>query len=74
MIINRIGDFGLLIGIILIFVYYKSLDYNTVAVITPFLKEIKINFLNCQVNLLNSIGFFLFVGAVGKSAQLTLHT
>ena len=74
MVLNRIGDFSLLIGIFLIFNYYRSLDYSTVASMTPFLKTDTINFLNFEINLLNLIGLFLFVGAVGKSAQLGLHT
>ena len=74
MIINRIGDFSLLIGILLIFIDYKSIDYATVASLTPFLQFFKINFLNVQFNLLVLIGIFLFIGAVGKSAQLGLHT
>jgi NADH-ubiquinone oxidoreductase chain 5 len=74
MIINRIGDFGLLIGIILIFLNYKAMDYATVALITPFLKTKIINFLSMDLHLLTLIGIFLFIGAVGKSAQLGLHT
>jgi NADH:ubiquinone oxidoreductase subunit 5 (subunit L)/multisubunit Na+/H+ antiporter MnhA subunit len=40
MLMNRIGDFSLIIGIIIIFIYYKSVDYATVAALTPFLKNI----------------------------------
>jgi NADH-ubiquinone oxidoreductase chain 5 len=74
MILNRIGDFSLLMGIFLIFINYKAVDYATVAVLTPFFKTKTVNFLNIDVNLLTAIGIFLFVGAVGKSAQLGLHT
>jgi len=74
MIMNRIGDFSLIIGIILIFIYSKSVDYATVAVLIPFLKTDIINFLNLNVSLLTIIGIFMFIGAVGKSAQLGLHT
>ena len=74
MIINRIGDFSLLIGILLIFVYYKSIDYATVASLTPFLQSFKVTFLNMKFDLIVLIGIFLFLGAVGKSAQLGLHT
>jgi NADH-ubiquinone oxidoreductase chain 5 len=74
MLMNRIGDFSLIIGIIIIFIYYKSVDYASVAVLTPFLKTDVINFLNLNVSLLTAIGVFLFIGAVGKSAQLGLHT
>ena len=74
MIVNRIGDFSLLLGIFLIFVNYKSIDYATVAVLTPFFQHKVINFLNVDLNLVALIGIFLFLGAVGKSAQLGLHT
>lgn len=74
MMMNRIGDFCLLIGMFLIFTNYKSLDYATVAILTPFFKTHIINFLNLEANLLTVIGIFLFLGAVGKSAQLGLHT
>jgi NADH-ubiquinone oxidoreductase chain 5 len=74
MILNRIGDFCLVMGILLIFVNFKAVDYATVAVLTPFFKNQTVNFLNLDLNLLNTIGVFLFLGAVGKSAQLGLHT
>ena len=74
MVINRVGDFSLIIGTILIFIYYKSVDYATVAVLTPFLKTDIISFLNVKISLLTAISIFLFIGAVGKSAQLGLHT
>ena len=74
MILNRIGDFSLLIGIFVIYMNYKALDYATVSVLTPFLKSKIINFLNFDFNLLTVIGVFLFLGAVGKSAQLGLHS
>ena len=74
MILNRIGDFSLVIGILLIFINYKAVDYATVAVLTPFFKETVVSFLNFDLHLLTLIGIFLFVGAMGKSAQLGLHT
>ena len=74
MLMNRIGDFSLIIGIIFIFIYYKSVDYATVSVLTPMLKKTVINFLNVDLNLLTIISVLLFIGAVGKSAQLGLHT
>jgi NADH:ubiquinone oxidoreductase subunit 5 (subunit L)/multisubunit Na+/H+ antiporter MnhA subunit len=74
MILNRIGDFGLIIAIFLIFVNFKAVDYATVAVVAPFFKTTTINFLNMDLNFLSVIGVFLFIGAIGKSAQLGLHT
>nr|YP_009329940.1 NADH dehydrogenase subunit 5 [Didymosphenia geminata]API83127.1 NADH dehydrogenase subunit 5 [Didymosphenia geminata] len=74
MVMNRIGDFCLLIGMLLIFMNYKAVDYASVAVLTPLFQETTINFINVKVNLLSVVGIFLFLGAVGKSAQLGLHT
>ena len=74
MILNRIGDFGLLFGILIIFVNFKAVDYATVFSLTPFFINVKFNFLNFDIELLPLICVFLFIGAVGKSAQLGLHT
>ena len=74
MILNRIGDFGLVIGILIIFVEYKAVDYATVFAMTSILTKKSFIFLNFSFDLISIICFFLFVGAVGKSAQLGLHT
>jgi NADH-ubiquinone oxidoreductase chain 5 len=74
MLVNRVGDFCLLVGIFLIFVNYKAVDYATVAALTPLFKNSSLNFLNFNTDLLTVIGIFLFLGAVGKSAQVGLHT
>jgi NADH:ubiquinone oxidoreductase subunit 5 (subunit L)/multisubunit Na+/H+ antiporter MnhA subunit len=74
MIINRIGDFCLIIAILTMFVNFKSVDYATVAALAPFFKTQTVNFLNIDFNILSFICIFLFLGAVGKSAQLGLHT
>jgi len=74
MIMNRIGDFCLVIGILILFVNFKSVDYATVAVLAPFFKSQTINFLNMDFDILSLVCIFLFLGAVGKSAQLGLHT
>lgn len=74
MIVNRIGDFSLIIGILILFVNFKSVDYATIAALAPFFKSETINFLNMDFNILSLVCVFLFLGAVGKSAQLGLHT
>jgi NADH-ubiquinone oxidoreductase chain 5 len=74
MIINRIGDFCLVIGILLMYVTFKAVDYATVASLCPYFKTQTVNFLNVDFNLLSLICVFLFLGAMGKSAQLGLHT
>ncbi|KAK1732047.1 NADH dehydrogenase subunit 5 (mitochondrion) [Skeletonema marinoi] len=74
MVLNRIGDFGLVIGILIIFVEYKAVDYATVFAVTPILTNKVFSFLSFDFDLTSIICFFLFIGAVGKSAQLGLHT
>lgn len=74
MLINRIGDFCLILGILIMFVNFKVVDYASATIMTPFFKNKTINFLNLNFNVVTIIGIFLFLGAVGKSAQLGLHT
>jgi NADH-ubiquinone oxidoreductase chain 5 len=74
MVMNRIGDFGLVLGILLIFVSFKAVDYATVFSVAPVIKNTNVCFLNVEFDTLTVIGFFLLVGAIGKSAQLGLHT
>ena len=74
MVLNRIGDFGLVLGILTIFVNFKAVDYATVFSLTPFFSGEIINFLNYDLEILTVVGVFLFIGAIGKSAQLGLHT
>merc|ERR1712012_163747 len=74
MILNRIGDFGLALGIFCIYSSFGAVDYATVFALSPYLAEESHNFLTLNCSLLDLIGILLFVGAVGKSAQLGLHT
>jgi len=75
--VNRFGDFGLYTGIILFIVYFKTQSITTINSLANELKAehfIDFSFLGCKIDLLTFIGFFLFLGVVGKSAQLGLHT
>ena len=58
MILNRIGDFGLVLGILFIIISYKAVDYATVFALAPFFSDAKVNFLNFDFELLPIIGFF----------------
>ena len=73
-IVNRVGDFGLAIGIFLIFYHLGTVNYNEVFQLIPQFIDKEINFLNFEINLITSICLFLFIGAMGKSAQFLLHT
>jgi len=74
MVLNRIGDFGLVLGILIIFLKYKAVDYATVFALTPLFVKHDFIFLNINFNLIDIVGFLLLIGAIGKSAQLGLHT
>ena len=73
-IVNRIGDFGFAIGIFLIFIYFKTVNYNEVFEQVPLLINKEVLFLGLKFNLITLICFMLFFGAMGKSAQIFLHT
>jgi NADH:ubiquinone oxidoreductase subunit 5 (subunit L)/multisubunit Na+/H+ antiporter MnhA subunit len=49
-------------------------DYSIIFSLAPAISEVNVCFFNNSVNLLDFICFFLFIGAVGKSAQVGLHT
>lgn len=74
LILNRIGDFGLLIAVFAIFFKFQSLNYSTIFSLVPFFYEDSLIFLSLQFSSLSFIGLFLLIGAIGKSAQLGLHT
>ena len=73
-IVNRVGDFGLAIGIFLVFLFFGTLNYNEIFQLVPSFSEKTINFLGFNTNLITLICSFLFIGAMGKSAQFFLHT
>jgi NADH-ubiquinone oxidoreductase chain 5 len=73
MVVNRIGDFGLALGIFAIFYLFKSVEYSSVFALTPLYLNSTLTFLNIEINALTLICFLLFIGAIGKSAQVGLH-
>jgi NADH-quinone oxidoreductase subunit L len=73
-VVNRIGDFGFALGIFATFVIFNSLDFSTVFDKAPGAVGLSMNFLHWQVPSLTLACILLFVGAMGKSAQLGLHT
>merc|ERR1711871_1538565 len=74
MIMNRIGDVGLALGIFGIFLAFKTVDYSTVFACAPYFQDSTFIFFGFELPLLTTVCILLFVGSVGKSAQLGLHT
>jgi NADH:ubiquinone oxidoreductase subunit 5 (subunit L)/multisubunit Na+/H+ antiporter MnhA subunit len=75
--VNRVGDFGLLLGIFLIFWQFQTVNYTVVFSLVPFYVSELNNSLNYgifDINIVTLICVFLFIGVMGKSAQLSLHT
>jgi len=73
-IVNRIGDFGLAIAIFLIFFFFGTINFEEAFQATSQYSEKKLVFFGIEVNLITLICIFLFIGAMGKSAQFLLHT
>ncbi|MBL6951394.1 MAG: NADH-quinone oxidoreductase subunit L [Alphaproteobacteria bacterium] len=72
--VNRVGDFGLALGIMAIFTVFGSLDFDTVFAATPGQVGKSFNFLSWEWDVMTTICILLFIGAMGKSAQVPLHT
>ncbi len=73
-VVNRVGDFGFALGIFALFLLTDSISLDVIFEKAPELAETRIAFLWTDWNAANLAAFLLFVGAMGKSAQLFLHT
>jgi len=73
-VVNRVGDFGFALGIFGLFYLVDSVNLDDIFAAAPTLAETQISFLWTEWNAANLLAFLLFVGAMGKSAQLFLHT
>ena len=73
-VVNRVGDFGFALGIFLIFYYFGTVSYDEVFSQIQTLNAKNINFLGFEFKSIDLICILLFIGAMGKSAQIFLHT
>src|SRR5579871_3977166 len=73
-IVNRVGDFGFALGIFGVWAIFGSLDFDTVFAAAPHMVGKTMSFAGHNVDILTTLCLLLFVGAMGKSAQLGLHT
>ncbi|NJS38622.1 MAG: NADH-quinone oxidoreductase subunit L [Rhodobacteraceae bacterium] len=73
-VVNRVGDFGFALGIFALFYLTDSIRFDDIFAAAPALAETNLTFLWAEWNAANLIAVLLFIGAMGKSAQLFLHT
>ena len=73
-IVNRVGDFGFLLGIFAIYWLTGTIRFDEIFAQVPQIAQTQVPFLWTEWNAANLIGVLLFIGAMGKSAQLGLHT
>lgn len=74
LVVNRVGDIGLSLAILTLFYMFHSIEYSTIFACVPSFTNYYLDIFYFKIHGLTLIGIFLFVGAVGKSAQLGLHT
>jgi NADH-quinone oxidoreductase subunit L len=74
MIVNRVGDVGVGLGIMGIIYHFKAIDYSTIFSISHLYSGQTTTILGFSVSILTIIGISLLIGVMGKSAQIGLHT
>uniref|UniRef100_A0A0D6QR48 NADH-ubiquinone oxidoreductase chain 5 n=1 Tax=Araucaria cunninghamii TaxID=56994 RepID=A0A0D6QR48_ARACU len=76
MLVNRVGDFGLALGIMGCFTLFQTVDFSTIFACASAFSEPHFDFIFCNMRFhaITVICILLFIGAVGKSAQIGLHT
>ena len=74
LVVNRIADLALTIGMVAIYFVFRSLDFHVIFPLAPFFANSTFVFCNYELSALSVICSLLFIGAMGKSAQIGLHT
>ncbi|MDG1417668.1 MAG: NADH-quinone oxidoreductase subunit L [Maricaulis sp.] len=70
---NRVGDFGLALGIMALFMVFGSVNFGDVFALAGDNADTTLSFIGMEFNAIELICFLLFIGAMGKSAQFFLH-
>jgi NADH-quinone oxidoreductase subunit L len=73
MLVNRVGDVGLMLGICTAFLSFKTVDYAVMFAMEPLLINKTLSFFGFELSVLSVVSFLFFWGVLGKSAQLGLH-
>jgi proton-translocating NADH-quinone oxidoreductase chain L len=74
MVVNRVGDIALLLGLGCCVYVFNSLDFSTIFLLAPLFADVTLVVWSYNLNVIELICFFLLLAAVGKSAQIGLHT
>ena len=72
-IVNRVGDFAFIIGIVIIIIYTDSVNFERVFALAPNLAALPFDMFGLQYSVLDLICLMLFIGCMGKSAQIGMH-
>ncbi len=73
-VVNRVGDFGFALGIVGIFAVFGTISFDEVFAASPDMAGRTFEFAGAQWDVMTTLTFLLFIGAMGKSAQFLLHT
>jgi len=73
-VVNRVGDFGFALGIFAVFVLFQTVDYDTIFAATSGKADAVMMVFGFEFHAITVCAVLLFIGAMGKSAQLGLHT
>ncbi|MGQ5701272.1 NADH-quinone oxidoreductase subunit L [Sandaracinobacteroides sp. A072] len=73
-VVNRVGDFGFMLGLFALIMLFGTVDIDTILGNVDGMKGATFQFLGMEVDAVTTIALLLFVGAMGKSAQVPLHT
>lgn len=72
-IVNRVGDFGFSLGIFATFMLFKTINFDDIFTLAPQFADTRMHVFGFDLHAMTLICLLLFVGAMGKSAQLGLH-
>jgi NADH-ubiquinone oxidoreductase chain 5 len=73
-VVNRFGDFSLIIVLMIVYYLFRSFDYGVTFALANSLSDVYVTIAFWEFHALSVLTFFLFIGCVGKSAQMGLHT
>jgi NADH-quinone oxidoreductase subunit L len=74
MIVNRVSDLAFVVGTLVVFYTFQSVEFSVVFGLAPYFANSTILFSGLTISPLTLSTFLLFIGAMGKSAQIGLHT